>query len=474
MRTSMTEVDLQDGGAATDPAPDRPSVLRRYRWWALGLVVALVATAVVVQQRGDARAADRLAVLAQVPGVLAPLDAHVAARWTLPADQASVVYGRPVAGVLLGGSSGADGFHLQGVDAASGRLLWRTPVDVPNDETLWSWCRPVTSSSGTPLAVCTAGPDAPAALIALSSRTVWTVDPTTGTVLTSRRVRGNSTILVTDDQLLMTSGTVDGDWDVTSVDPSDGGARWSYRLPRGQRGTGQVQPQLLDAGSGRVLASMAGQASVLDRSGRALTTLSTDPGTWWVALRSGAQIGRGSSAGTGPRSVLLLPDLTTVAVSEQPVAVTIDDGSAPDVLLTRSEDGSALVARSVTTGGALWRAALEVRSTIVVQGSVYVGTSTGIVALDAGTGAVRWTRDLDRPVETLSTDGDDLVTVVPPTSLAAYSRLDGAPAWDVDLSTADLPTQVASVALSAGVPHPLVWGTDGSVVVVGRATAGTG
>jgi len=472
MRTSMTEVDLQDGGAASEPASDRPSALRRYRWWALGLVAVLVGAAVAVQQRGDARAADRLAALAQVPGVLAPLDAHVAALWTLPAEQASVVNARPVAGVLLGGSSGTDGFHLQGVDAASGRLLWRTPVDVPNDETLWSWCRP-TSSSGVPLAVCTAGPDAPAALIALSSRTVWTVEPTTGTVLTSRRVRGNSTILVTDDQLLVTSGTVDGDWDVTSVDPRDGTDRWTYRLPRGRRGTGQVQPQLLDAGSGRVLASMAGQASVLDQDGRPLTTLSTDPGTWWVALRSGAQIGRGSSQGAGPRSVLLLPDLTTVAVPEQPVAVTVDDGSAPDVLLTRSEDGTTLVARSATTGARLWRAALEVRSAIVVQGTVYVGTGTGLVALEASTGAVRWTRDLDRPVETLTTDGDDLVTVVPPTSLAAYSRHDGTPAWHVDLGAADLPAQVASVGLAAGVPHPLAWDADGSVVVVGRATTGT-
>jgi len=466
-RSPMHDVVLVEGDQppTDDDAPGRPR--SRRRWWAVGLATALVVGgAVAVQHRSDAAADERAARLAQVPGVIAPADGSLRALWRLEQPEAAVTYGGAADGVLLGGTSSGDGFDLHGVDAATGDVLWRTPVDVPVDETLWSWCDPVRAADGSELAVCTAGPDAPAASIALSSRTVWTVAPRTGEILTSRRVRGDSTVLVTADQLVVAESPDTGVWRVQSLDPSSGDPRWTFTPPIPRTRADFSQPQLLDEGTGNVLVSLGGHLWLLDNAGKPLVDRTTTDGTWWVALRTGTSLGRSFSSG-GADGIALLPDHSTVTISEQPVYVFPDDGTAPDALFTLDTraDGTWLVGRSAATGAQQWTIRENALTSLLVEGTLYIGTSDSIIALDPGSGDVRWRRDVGHAVDQMSTDGDDLVVVAPPTTVAAYSRHDGHPSWSTDL--ADELRELASVGFAPGTRHVVAWGLDGSVTAVG-------
>lgn len=466
-RSAMHDVELLegDGPPGEEPAPTRP---RRARtWWAVVAAAALVVGgALAVQHRSDAAADERAARLAQVPGVLAPADGSLRPLWRLEQPQAAVTYGGAADGVLLGGTSAGDGFDLHGVDAATGDVLWRTPVEVPVDETLWSWCHPVRDADGRDLAVCTAGPDAPAASIALSSRTVWTVEPRTGEILTSRRVRGDSTVLVTADQLVVAESPDTGVWRVQSLDPSSGEPRWTFTPPIPRTHADFSQPQLLDDGTGDVLVSLGGHLWLLDGAGTPLVDRTTPDGTWWVTLRAGTSLGRSFSGG-GADGLALLPDRTTVPIGEQPVYVFPDDGTAPDALFTLDTraEGTWLVARSAESGDQRWTVRENALTSLLVEGTLYIGTSDSIIALDPATGDVRWRRDVGHAVDQMSTDGDDLVVVAPPTTVAAYSRHDGHPTWTADL--ADQLGGLASVGFAPGTRHVVAWGLDGSVTAVG-------
>lgn len=462
----MHEVVLVEGDAP-EPTRERRTGRRAVLWCAVIVVAVLVgAAAFVVQHRSDAAADARAARLALVPGVLAPVDGTLRPLWTLPPTESAVAYGDAADGVLLGGKSDGDGFALHGIDAATGTVLWRTPVHVPVDETFWSWCDPVRAADGRTLAVCTAGPDAPAASIALSSRTVWTVEPRTGQILTTRRARGDSSVLVTADQLVVAESPNTGRWNVRSLDPTTGEARWTFVPPIARTHADFAQPQLLDDGTGHVLLSLGGHVWLLDASGRPVVDRATTGGTWWVTLRPGTSLGRSFPSG-GSDGIALLPDRTTIELTEQPVHVFPDDGSAPDLVLTldTTPDGTTLVARSVATGAVTWTVRENALTALLVEDTLYIGTSDAVIALDPASGDVRWRRDVGHTVDQMTTDGDDLVVVAAPTTVEAYSRHDGRPTWTSDLAgTVD---QIASVGFAPGTRHVVAWGLDGSVTALG-------
>ncbi|MDM7830481.1 outer membrane protein assembly factor BamB family protein [Cellulomonas edaphi] len=468
-RASMHDVELveQDRADERTAAPPR---LRRYRWWAAALVVVLAGGAVAWQHRSDERADARAARLAAVTGVLASPAGSLEPMWTLHHPDAAVAYGRAADGVLLGGSSVDGDVELHGVDAVTGTVLWRTPVTVPVDETLWAWCDPVHDAEGRMLAVCTAGPDAPAAAVALSSRTIWTVEPRTGRILTSWHVRGDTTLLVTSDQLVVAETTGTGTWQVRSLDPASGETRWSFAPPGAHGRGGLVQPQLIDDGGGRVLASVGNHVWVLSRSGAPVVDRETPTDTWWVALRAGSSIGRSFPPGREPEGLTLLPGRTTVPLAEQPVYVFPDDGSAPNLIFTLGPRlDPELVARSTATGRVVWRSADNVLTSLLIDGILYVGTVREIVALDATSGAVRWRRDVGHAVDQMTTDGEDLLVVAPPTTVATYALDDGRPGWAVDVRDALGPAAgpIASVGFAPGTRTVVAWNQNGSVTALG-------
>src|SRR4051794_39102456 len=76
---SRQQVELLD---AQDAEADAPAPPRRGRWWWAVLPVGLVAVLVVVQAVADARERAALAGLADLPGVVSPVEASVGVRWS--------------------------------------------------------------------------------------------------------------------------------------------------------------------------------------------------------------------------------------------------------------------------------------------------------------------------------------------------------------------------------------------------------
>ena len=463
--TAMRDIELLE----PEPSPEPARSMRGYRWGAAALAVAVVATAAAVQHGVDARADAREARLAAVDGILAPLDGPPKARWSLDHPEASVTYGRPADGVLVGGSSVDHQVELHGVDVETGVVLWRTPVEVPVDETLWAWCDPVSTSTGAELAVCTAGPDGPAAAIALSSRTMWTLVPRTGEVLTSWRARGDASVLVTDDQLVMASAPGTDVWQVEALDPATARPLWTFHPSIARSEADFVQPQLVDDEAGRILVSLGGHAWLLDRQGRAVLERSTPPATWWVSLRPGSLLGRALERDGRAQGIAVLPAAGVIPLAEQAVQPFPDDGTTPDVILS-IDIGPAepvLVARSATTGDVLWRRPGNVLTALVLDGTLYVGGERGVAAVDIRTGDTRWSRATEHSASTISTDGDELIVLEPPSTVTAYALRDGHPTWSSDVEATLGIGPIASVDLSPGSRAVVAWGRDGSVTVLG-------
>lgn len=450
-----------------DVRAGRPDHRRTYRRIAIALAVVMLGVAVVAQRRADAHADARDEHLASIDGLIAAPHLPLRARWTLAHPDASVVYGRAADGVLLGGSSVDGNVELHGVDAATGAVLWRTPVDVPVDQTLWAWCDPLRTSADVELAVCTAGPDAPAAAVALASRTLWTVVPRTGRILTTMQVRGDATVLVTSSELVVADNPSHGRWRVRSLDPSTGSPRWTFAPEVGARSDQLVQPQLIDDGDDRVLASLSNHVWLLDPKGQPLVDRATPDGTWWTALRPGSSVGRTLARRGDSSGITLLPEGRTTEVAEPAVPVHPDDGSAPGVVFTSGPRGhQALVARSSSTGEQQWRSPENALTALVLDGTLYIGTPTGLVALDASTGEVRWRRDVGQAVDEMTTDGTDLLVVSPPTTVTAYALSDGHPAWTADVADAVGASTVATIGFAPGARGIVAWDATGAATIL--------
>jgi outer membrane protein assembly factor BamB len=165
----------------------------------------------------------------------------------------------------------------------------------------------------------------------------------------------------------------------------------------------------------------------------------------------------------------VLPNDVVIPLAEQPVPVVPDDGTAPDVILTLDTSPAVpvLAARSATTGDVMWRRTGSVLAALVLDGTLYLGGAQGLAAVDARTGDVRWTRDTGYSVNQMSTDGDELVVVEPPSTVSAFGLRDGSPSWSSDVEATEGIGPLASVDLAPGSRAVVARGRDGSVTVLG-------
>ncbi len=188
--------------------------------------------------------------------------------------------------------------------------------------------------------------------------------------------------------------------------------------------------------------------------------------------------GRTSRAAGPPSSsfsgTLLLRDGTRVPVDETPAWLSVDDGSAPDVVFTVGQGpagADGLSGRSASTGARLWHLAGNVVAGLLLDGTVYVATGEALVALDATTGDERWTTPLDHLPEQMSTDGQYLLVPGLGVTLDAYAMRDGTLAWHKDLEqeVAGDRSPVFIQGFQAGWHDPrlYVWMDSGSVAVLG-------
>jgi len=432
----MTVVDLDDA------PPERPPAARHRRArlpWVLaaaGVVVALVVAQAVL----DARERAQLARLAQVPGVLAPLDGPPRTLWSLGTDEDGTQRSwptDPVDGTTVVVRRVAGDRTVVGLDARSGEERWRTPLPLePGASPALppsTWCEAVGRSG-----VVRCESQFPA-----GTRTVATsflVDVADGRVL--RRVDDVEQSVVAGDLLVVgTSERAGADvaWTLAAQDPRSGATVWSTSLPAVRRvervnlGSQVVGVTAsLTAAGGRVMLTESGHATVLGPDGSVERTIEVGL-DGWTSLAADGTVGWSPYGAMAPTPRLWLPDGTQVDAEGYPVQPDVDDGSAPGLLWVEDSGDRELVALDATTGRTLWRAPATT-APLVLDGVVYVGTATGAAAWDARTGRERWHTDVGRQAGLVATDGRSLLVLSISRRWFALGLTDGARRWDAQAS----------------------------------------
>ncbi len=416
------------------------------------VVVGLVGT----QAALDARERSRVAALGDVPGVVPPAGSDIGVIWRAPADLGTVMQGGAmVDGLMVGGATDDDTGQIRVValDPDTGLTRWSTPVTLPAgnpqpDGQLpdsWVSCSEA-GHRGRPVAVCMSqqyGEN----IVGLPDSDLWVLDPADGRVLSTRTIPGTSGMTVTQDAIVVAS-RVDDDgapartdagsvrWHVTATDPVTQEPRWDYTTPvvdvlgreDGPEAANATGSAGLATVGDRVMLSVDTHAWILDDRGVLVRDVPLEPGDWVQGARGGVFVKSSYSSGGQYTGTLLLADGRDVPMDQSAAWLPVDDGSAPDVVLTVGAGPTGVLGlsgRDATTGETLWHRPDSVTTALVLDGVVYVAAFSEISAVDAHTGEVLWTTKLDLQPQQLSTDGRYLLVPGRGISLQAYSLADG-------------------------------------------------
>ncbi|NYD86693.1 PQQ-binding-like beta-propeller repeat protein [Cellulomonas oligotrophica] len=420
-------------------------VRRRFRpWWLVPpLVLALGLGA--AQHVTDARERERLAALAQVPGVLPLLDGPLEPVWTSGPDGGGWPFAVTDEVVLVQRYAQDGESRVDAHDLGAGEQAWSAllPAPVLGEGVGPGWfgtsCAP--PRDGTLVCLASSGPDA---LDLTTDRPghveAVVVDTATGAAepglrldvpsLAAASVAGTSVVLVGIDG--------DGTPVVRALDPQDGGERWRAALdaflpddPRSVWAPFLAQPLV----PGVVVLDLGAPFGVvlLDEStGEVLDHVADASVPWWADGVDGVVL-------DGRDATVLWSREGTTVVPGSPVWTPVDDGSFGDVVPVLHGEDVVLVGSDGTervrvgVGGA--------DSVAVLDGRVVVGDGkrTAVVEPD---GTVVWevrgTWSSSAPA-LLMTDGRVVVRrgeAAPggAVTLEAFASDDGRPAWSTTLT----------------------------------------
>jgi len=472
--------------------------LRRHARTLLSTAAVLVATLVLTQLVIDRREAARLATLAAIPGVVPPADSSIGVIWRAdPRLAAALQSGAMVDGVLVGGIQDADGApSVVGLDPDTGAVAWATPVHLPTPQPtptsaspeLWTACSPV-RHAGSPVAACVSQQYGEG-VQGIPASSLWILDPRDGELLGERVVEGGSGLAFTDEALVVAEALVDDGgadagtmrWVVSAHDLLSDDTRWTWTSPPtvvastddGPEGLSTTSAASLQTLDDRIVVGVDNHAWILTDTGELVRDVPLEPASWLQPARAGVFIKSTWTSSDLYQGTLLLEDGTEVAIDETAGWLAVDDGSAPDVVLTVGDGGrgsDGLSGRSARTGDLLWHLAGTIVAALMLDGTLYVATSDSLRALDATTGEVLWRTPLERLAHQLSTDGTYLLVPGLGVTLEAYSLRDGELAWSTDLSeeVAGDRSTVFVQGFRSGWHDPrlYVWMDSGSVAVLG-------
>ena len=461
--------------AAEDGSPARRRWLHRSRWgwWLAGaLALVVVANAVIA----DRRESSRMAALAGLPGILAPLDGPVAELWRLN----GTLLGGPVefAGRLLAVQTDGGQIDIVAVDPRTGADVWRveaSPARAMSSTNKWApgfdgtRCAfplpPGLSDGGSsaPAVVCVVVDESSVAtdpaglprptrvhLLVVDARTGAVLasgptDPTTrvatiGTDIVSTRVDSAGRVRVARTDPLGTATR----WTFTGADPvstgalgyasgsvrvADGIINVSYIAATTSDGRDPVRSSWVLSGAGAVIRSQT-SASLAGFNAR----MEVMPG--------GRQIAESATTDTGARATTIT-DIATgrsfTAEAFAPVAGS-DDASLAGLILMATPSGS-LLGYDAASGRPEWTVKGSENSGIplIIGGQVVRASSDQLTSIDGRTGATVWTTPISSTgTGSLVTDGR--VVLVPNKTksggpvLTAYGLDDGRPRWHTALT----------------------------------------
>ncbi|ROS31699.1 PQQ-binding-like beta-propeller repeat protein [Cellulomonas sp. PhB150] len=426
-RTAVSQVELLED----EPVGDEPRPRSRWRrWWPVPVVLALLA--VGLQTGLDARARAHDERIASLPGTLAPVGEALTVQWKVSPDDYGVVSaGYEVDGAYVGMRRAADEtFAAVALDAGTGLARWSTglgprgegegaPIDAGNF---------TIGLMGSPYCVPGGAADVPVlACLVDSHRGLVVVDATSGTVLRREDLPTKADLLAVDGGTTYLARSTGTDCEVTALGATS--VLWTTTVACGGR------PELVVAGGLVAVGSTREHVTVLTSSGEIVEE--SDDG---AAAALGDRIALFDLAGDGTgTSRLLSAGAEPVAVDGIVMVPRVDDGSAPDVVVTSDRTTRGFDAR---TGKKLWEAPDPLSGIYLLRDGDVVGSSDqdALVTIDARSGAVHHRAAL-RP-DTLPsspvTDGPTYLTMLrgapsdAPRLLAVSADGDDR-SWDVQL-----------------------------------------
>lgn len=441
------------------------------RWWPVLVVLAVATTMPAVAHARAER--TRLADLADVRGVLAPIDGPVRELWVAPYPIQPWTF--DVGGVLIGARLRFDspgGTVATGVDAQTGEELWSVTLDSqPGGYTRCVLAGGPATGPDRAVLVCvvvdktevvrpaeSAAPDEPAALH------LAVIDSRSGAVLrelpfgpTDALSEFGADVAVVAMGAPAAGGDAGGGVDarggneVRRIDPRTGKTLWSAFVPAsdGLAYSASVQPL-----GDRLVVSAGAQVSVLSASGRVLRSwadLGATDGRLTQAIASGRVL-RWNYAGNAPSAITDLETGATFEPAGGDVPLQgVDDGSAGPILLT---GGLSMTAWDVETGERQWRQAGPVSEALIIDGRVYSIRDGAVRAQDADSGEQRWAVDVPWGLESFATDGTSLLVLGRTedgtgSTVRALDLDDGSERWAFELSRDVLTLDVVAGRLFA-------------------------
>lgn len=404
----VDRTDTDRGDPRREANPPRTRLLRlsrtaggRRRW--RPLVAAVVVLLVLGSAISELRVRQRAARLADQPGVLAPLDASLHEQWRAPGHawgellgvgDRLLVFGRDRAGMV----------GVTALDAATGAQVWRTPfADVTARGTLM--CVPPDTDEAHLVCLVQNGTllDGDAGLATPTRLVVLAAD--TGRPVADRPLRSNNAAAVSiGPDVVVTEVLPDGRAAVTRLDPVTGGTTWEFRSEAALRTPSSGPAWLYPLVENDVIVANGPVTWAFSPEGALLGEWHLRGGDW--AVRGGWGLGVsvlpngwfavGEAGGVG----LSDEDYGTVSETDArdgfpipgPVLdPVVDDGSAPNVLLTAPAGRGGIVAIGAKTGGRLWVAgAATWGNALVLDGRVIEFAGRELRAFDAQTGLPLW------------------------------------------------------------------------------------
>jgi len=477
----MQDVVLTDAVPTAPPAadgrsrrgdPDGPGrrrvPLAHRRLWAGGVALLLVAVAAVDAASARHEAATD-ALLATIPGILAPLDGPVAARWK---SDISLLAGQTEAGGrLVGVDSRMDGSaDVVGLDPATGVPEWRAAIRTPGRVVDWVSCT-VPDAAGSRVVACVVADE-----IAITAETtnayvyapvhsrLVILDAATGVERANTSVAPSTSVASWGADLLLSTVDRTGRAEVVRTDALGGARRWAFAVPGLVPMDDFRQRTVKVSVTDGLIIVEAGTSYVLDGDGTVLTSWVPDPAITPNGTVSVLDAGRliaeptvsTASAETGPATAMTqVTDREsgrTVTVHGTTVRASVDDGSLERLVLAQDSRNDLLIASDRASGQVLWTArGTGAGKLLVLAGRVIRYGATELESIDGRTGAVVWSAPVRESARSslltdgrlvLITEGDDQGG----TMLSAYGVDDGLQQWRVAVAN-DLTPRVINTAL---------------------------
>lgn len=427
-RGGTTDVELVEDNLA-DPArvvrtPVRWGRIAR-RWWPVPVVAV---AALVLADLGTGSAEEqRYAADADLPGVVDPIGPDVTST-PVDAEELFDGAGQDLDGLRVTAEwAGSERtMRLLGRSTRDGEVRWRT--DLPFADLGDGREAAVTCWTEDRLTCWAGAQDWAVASTVTTGSGLVELDPATGAI-TLQQELAEHTVVAGDADLRVQVTGEDSPMVVTATG-SDGAIRWQTSVETVRDGLTGFDRVTIRLSDGVVLVTSPGGAWALSRvDGRQRGTgvdawLSRDGRV--VLLRDG-------------RLWLVDPERGSIELGAgEPLTVTVDDGTAAQVIPAVSGSGT-VTGYDATTGEVRWTSdqpGWRPGTALVVHGLLIGATADAVVALDPGSGRERWRAPLRANGDSeLLTDGRQLLVLSGDSTqrLVGLDLRTGSELWSQDL-----------------------------------------